>query len=76
MILAWADAHHAATGRWPNRRSPEPIAATGTLWSSIDNALRLGHRGLPGGDSLTKLLARNGRPVKVRKWQKQAPDSQ
>jgi hypothetical protein len=67
MILAWADAHHAATGKWPKWGSPEPIEETGRKWSSIDDALRRGHRGLPGGDSLTELLARNGRPVKVQK---------
>jgi hypothetical protein len=67
MILAWADAHHAATGKWPKWGSPEPIAETGRKWSSIDDALRRGHRGLPGGDSLTELLARNGRPVTVQK---------
>jgi hypothetical protein len=27
-------------------------------WAAIDDALRQGHRGLPGGNSLAKLLAR------------------
>jgi hypothetical protein len=67
IILALADAHHAATGRWPNTHTREPIAATGRHWASVDQALRQGRRGLPGGDTLAELLARHGRPVKVRK---------
>jgi hypothetical protein len=65
MILAWADAHFAATGRWPRCYSREVIPATGTMWVSVHLALKIGHRGLPGGDTLTALLVRRGRPVKV-----------
>jgi hypothetical protein len=66
-ILEWADAHYAATGRWPTSGSREVIPATGTTWISIHHALQRGLHGLPGGDSLTGLLARHGRPVKLQK---------
>ena len=56
-ILAWADAYHAATGRWPNRASGPIIEAPFPLtWSAIDTALRKGHHGLPGGISIARLL--------------------
>ncbi len=56
-ILAWADAHHAATGRWPTRASGRVRGVDGETWVSIDLALILGRRGLPEGSSLARLLA-------------------
>jgi hypothetical protein len=56
QIVAWADAHHAATGTWPLRGSGPVTDAPGEQWSAIDRALRSGHRGLPGGSSLSRLL--------------------
>jgi hypothetical protein len=57
-ILAWADAHHAATGRWPAERSgPVRDAPFDLTWKAIEEALRTGRRGLPGGQSLSRLLA-------------------
>jgi superfamily II DNA or RNA helicase len=56
QILEWADAHHAKTGQWPKRASGEVQAAPGEKWGRIDDALRQGYRGLPGGSSLAKLL--------------------
>lgn len=56
QILAWIDAYHARTNRWPRRDSgpiPESIRET---WFKVDKALRYGHRGLPGGSSLVELL--------------------
>src|SRR5262249_36434052 len=50
QVLAWADEHHARTGRWP--RTTEvvfPSLPPGETWPRIDLALRQGHRGLPGG---------------------------
>jgi hypothetical protein len=70
MILAWADAHHAATGNWPRCYSREVIPAAGIMWVSVHLALKIGHCGLPGGDTLTALLVRHGRPVKVQ-WRHQ-----
>jgi hypothetical protein len=57
QILAWADAYHAATGRWPSK-SGGPIAeAPGETWTGVDVALSHGNRGLPGGSSLAQLFA-------------------
>ncbi len=57
-ILAWADAHHAWTGRWPKHGSGPIPEAAGEKWQGVENALRLGLRGLPGGSSLARFLAR------------------
>jgi hypothetical protein len=68
-ILRWADAHHRQAGAWPQSRSGPVTDAPGENWSALDDALRHGHRGLPGGSSLTWLLAQNGRedPAEPRK---------
>jgi hypothetical protein len=70
QILAWADAHRERTGRWPSRASGVVAAAPGETWVAIDQALRRGDRGLPGGDSLARLLARRRghRPGERRPW--------
>ena len=57
-ILAWADAHIARTGKWPNRNSGPIPEAPGETWKNIDGALWQGHRGLLGGSSLLRLLSR------------------
>jgi hypothetical protein len=57
-ILAWADAHHERTGKWPNVNSGAVMDAPGEKWDLIDNALRQGHRGQPGGSSLLLLLVK------------------
>ncbi|OWK35645.1 hypothetical protein [Fimbriiglobus ruber] len=59
QILAWADAHHARTGRWPVRTSGPIPDAPGETWLTVDAALAMGRRGLPGGESLARLLARH-----------------
>jgi hypothetical protein len=61
LIVSWADAHHAATGRWPGAGSGVIAAAPDETWSRINSALWMGCRGLPAGMSLKKLLA--GREV-------------
>jgi hypothetical protein len=59
LILAWADAWHARTGDWPRTDCGEEVPeAPGECWNNIDQSLRDGSRGLPGGDSLARLLAR------------------
>jgi hypothetical protein len=58
LVLAWATAHHAATGRWPRTRSGQIPGADGLYWSTIDYYLRKGKRGFSGGDSLSGLLER------------------
>jgi hypothetical protein len=55
-ILAWADAHHARVGRWPQRSSGPVAEAPGETWRRINYALATGTRGLPSGSSLARLL--------------------
>jgi hypothetical protein len=55
-ILAWADAHHAATGKWPTKGCGAVPDAPGEKWSAIDGALYMGCRGLPGGSTLRRVL--------------------
>jgi hypothetical protein len=58
QVLAWADAHHAATGRWPMTGSgPVAGAPKGETWRKINQSLARGHRGLPLIGSLDQLLA-------------------
>ena len=61
-ILAWADAHFAETGRWPSSNSGPVLHAEGENWGSINTALREGYRGLPGGQSLGRLIRGHGGP--------------
>src|SRR5262249_37292394 len=45
------------TGRWPTATSGIIRGKTGSeTWHRIDRAMRRGHRGLPGGSSLARLL--------------------
>src|SRR5262245_65187671 len=57
QILAWADAHHRRTGRWPIASGGRIPGADNENWQGIDGALRFGRRGLTGGLSLRRLLA-------------------
>lgn len=57
-ILRWARRHHRKTGRWPTHRSGPVLGAPGEHWRAINGSLGKGRRGLPGGDSLLKLLLR------------------
>ena len=57
QIVAWADAYKAASSDWPTRASGQ-IVGTDESWSRIDVALKGGGRGLPGGTSLAKVLAK------------------
>jgi hypothetical protein len=61
QILAWADAHHARTGRWPSVKSGPVHEEPEESWANINHALGRGRRGLPGCDSLALLLERYGR---------------
>jgi DNA-binding CsgD family transcriptional regulator len=58
QILAWADAHKARTGDWPQATSGPIAAASGQTWKAVETALVQGLRGLPGRDSLVRLLRR------------------
>lgn len=55
QILRWADEYHRLHGRRPTGYSG-PIGDTGEDWGYVDEALRKGFRGLPGGLSLFRLL--------------------
>jgi hypothetical protein len=66
-ILAWADAHHRRTGEWPRSRCGPVAGQPGETWYKVDLALCLGLRGLPGGDTLLRLLRRSGRHVPERR---------
>jgi len=59
QILAWADAHRAAHGRWPTCEGGKQAMAPGESWRNINAALHHGLRGLPKGSSLAELLARH-----------------
>jgi hypothetical protein len=76
QILALADAYHTHTGAWPRTASGPVPQSPGETWRRIDNALRLGLRGLEGGTSLARLLqqrrgipARRGRKRSPRAWE-------
>lgn len=56
QILAWADAHRKRTGEWPAVSSGMVYGVVGEAWQAINQALRRGSRGLPGGSSLSRLL--------------------
>jgi hypothetical protein len=58
LILAWADEHRARTGRWPAADSGPIRGTPGEKWSAINWDLAQGLRGLPGGSSLARLLAK------------------
>jgi hypothetical protein len=55
-ILSWADRHRRRWGEWPTARSGPVDVAPRETWSALNAALRLGLRGLPGGDTLAHLL--------------------
>jgi hypothetical protein len=59
-ILRWTDDHHARTGRWPNYSTNGEIPGSrGATWGAVRAALELGLRGLRGGSSMAKLLAKH-----------------
>src|SRR5205085_2453111 len=57
QILSWADAYRERHGVWPRTESGTIPEAPGEVWCNIDQALRGGGRGQPGGSSLPQLLA-------------------
>lgn len=63
QILKWADAHHRRTGEWPKNTSGPIPERPGETWEAVNQALRNGIRGLPGGSSLPQFLeAKRGVP--------------
>jgi hypothetical protein len=57
LILSWADAYHTRANDWPTVNTGAIEEASDETWRGIDQALRSGGRGLPGGFSLAKLLS-------------------
>jgi hypothetical protein len=57
QILAWADAWHVRESCWPTRHSGVVPDAGGITWGAVDQALREGTCGLPGGFTIRRLLA-------------------
>jgi hypothetical protein len=68
QVLTWADAHRHDTGSWPTTRSGPVAQAPEEGWQAVDQALRLGLRGLPGGDSLPRLLWRERQVAMPTRW--------
>jgi hypothetical protein len=58
QILSWADAHFRRAGRWPSAASGPVPESPGRTWAAVNAALGYGSHGLPGGDSLSRLLGR------------------
>ncbi len=51
-ILSWAEVWRVRTGEWPKASSGEIPGTGGVSWGIVDEALRAGRRGMPGGSSL------------------------
>jgi hypothetical protein len=60
-ILSWADAHYQRTRTWPNQNSGPIGDALGESWSGVNQALKGGYRGLPGGPTLAQFLHKHRR---------------
>jgi hypothetical protein len=62
QILAWADAYFAAHEKWPTANSPGSVSpSVNESWRAIQMALWQGHRGLPGGKTISRLLIKHER---------------
>jgi hypothetical protein len=61
QILAWANLYYRRRGKWPTAASGPVADAPGETWAIINGALQQGHRGLPGRDTLARLLDRHRR---------------
>ena len=63
QILSWAEHHRQRTGKWPSADSGPVLEAPGENWRALNTALQEGLRGLPGGDSLSKLRQRQNQEM-------------
>jgi hypothetical protein len=66
QILAWMDAHADRVGQRPLAESGSVPEAPGETWRGIQQALKLGLRSLPGGDTLSILWSRMRVPKEQR----------
>jgi hypothetical protein len=55
-ILGWADEHYQLHGVWPTQTSGPVGGAPAETWGALNQSLRYGYRGLPGGVTLAELL--------------------
>jgi hypothetical protein len=81
QILAWADAHHAATGKWPSADSGRVhVAPVELTWSGVNESLYYGRRGFPGGRRCTcswpRIVSSGSRCRSIRSWRGPTPTSQ
>ncbi len=60
IILGWANAHRERTGVWPKQDSGPVDGVPNENWKKVNNALRIGLRGLPGGSSLVSPDSEHG----------------
>jgi hypothetical protein len=58
-ILVLADNHRRYTGEWPSSGSGQVLDVPDETWGNLNTALVQGFRGLSGGDSIAKLLAKH-----------------
>jgi hypothetical protein len=58
QITTWAHAYYRREGIWPHRDAGQVLEATNETWAGINQALQRGSRGLPGGNTLARLLRR------------------
>jgi hypothetical protein len=56
-ILKWVDKHYALKDEWPKKNSGKIIGTRNERWDKVDQNLYKGERGLPGGQTLARLLA-------------------
>lgn len=62
VILSDAGAFYRIHGEWPKYTEKRPVPGKpNETWRTYDSALRRGYRGLPGGSSLRRLFASQGR---------------
>jgi hypothetical protein len=66
-ILAWAEAHYERHGSWPTRSSGPIPGVPAETWMSVCQSLSAGHRGLPGGTTLARLLHIERNSPRIRK---------
>lgn len=57
-LLAWADAYHKRTGKWPTTTSGAVPESPGDTWLAVDAAIRSGRRWSAEHSSLARVLAR------------------
>ncbi len=67
QILGWARDHRRQHGRYPCITSGLIPGTDREIWKNIDQALRKGFRGLPGGSSLRDFLKSRGLPITTRR---------